>query len=69
MVYARLQRSFTNAWQAGSGLGLTFPAAWPAVRIDHVWLRGLTATHASVPRSRASDHRPLLVQLTVPAAP
>jgi len=66
-IYAELKRHFTNAFeQAGSGLGLTFPAALPLARIDHVWLRQAEATRAYVPVSRASDHRPLVVEVHLP---
>jgi len=67
LVYAALKRHFTNAFeQAGSGLGLTFPATLPLARIDHVWLRQAEAVRASVPVSRASDHRPLVVDVRFP---
>jgi len=67
LIYAELKRHFTNAFeQAGSGLGLTFPAALPMARIDHVWLRQAMAIRAYVPESRASDHRPLVVEVRLP---
>ena len=66
-VYGELKRHFANAFeQAGSGFGYTFPASFPLVRIDHVWLRGAHATRGAVPESRASDHRPLVVDVSVP---
>ncbi|WP_456832696.1 endonuclease/exonuclease/phosphatase family protein [Deinococcus sp. UYEF24] len=66
-IYTELKRHFTNAFeQAGSGLGLTFPAALPVARIDHVWLRQAEAIRAYVPVSRASDHRPLVVEVHLP---
>ena len=66
-VYGELKRHFANAFeQAGSGFGYTFPASFPLVRIDHVWLRGAHATRGAVPESRASDHRPLVVDPMVP---
>ncbi len=64
LVYARLRQTLANAFQdAGTGFGYTFPSAFPAVRIDHVWLRGAWAVRASVPRSQASDHLPLVVDV------
>ena len=65
-VYAALKQQFGNAFEeAGSGSGYTFPARFPLVRIDHVWLRGAHATSARVPVSRASDHRPLVVDVAL----
>jgi len=67
LVYAELKRHFTNAFeQAGSGPGLTFPATLPLARIDHVWLWQAEAVQAYVPVSRASDHRPLVVDVRLP---
>ncbi|WP_425147058.1 endonuclease/exonuclease/phosphatase family protein [Deinococcus sp.] len=64
-VYAALKQRFGNAFeQAGTGFGYTFPAGFPLVWIDHVWLRGAAAVRAVVPSSRASDHRPLAVDLS-----
>lgn len=66
-VYAELSAHLTNAFeQAGAGLGLTFSAAFPLVRIDHVWLRQAKAVRAFVPVSMASDHRPLVVEVHLP---
>jgi vancomycin resistance protein VanJ len=65
-VYAALKQGFGNAFEeAGSGFGFTFPARFPLVRIDHVWLRGAHAAAARVPASRASDHRPLVVDVAL----
>ena len=65
-VYAGLRAVFGNAFEeAGSGFGYTFPARFPLVRIDHVWLRGAHATSARVPVSWASDHRPLVVDVAL----
>jgi endonuclease/exonuclease/phosphatase family metal-dependent hydrolase len=45
----------------------TFPALWPLLRIDHVFVsRNLEVTSAEVPNGLArvaSDHRPLLVEI------
>ena len=56
-----------DAWAAvGIGPGRTFPAGRPIARIDHVLvsadLRPLTA---DVPDTRASDHRPVVVDVEV----
>ena len=64
---AKLSAHLTNAFkQAGGGLGPTFPAAFPPVRIDHVWLRQAEAVRAFMPVSTASDHRPLVVEVHLP---
>ena len=66
-VYAELGQHLRSAFNdAGSGFGYTFPAKFPLVRIDHVWLRGVRAVRAFVPDSRASDHRPLVADLALP---
>jgi len=67
LVYGQLKRTFRNAFDdAGAGFGYTFPANVPLVRIDHVWLRELDAVRAQVLQGRASDHRPLVVDIAVP---
>jgi endonuclease/exonuclease/phosphatase family metal-dependent hydrolase len=48
----------------------TFPARWPVLRIDHVFVgEGVEAVRAEVPRSTreriASDHLPLVVDLRI----
>lgn len=50
-----------------TGQGLTHPARRPRVRIDQVWVStGVTVTGARVlDGSGASDHHPLLVDLTI----
>lgn len=66
----RFYRALTNyasdAWkQAGWGDGATFPSRWPLLGIDHIFLRGARATRALVPRSRASDHLPLVADVVL----
>jgi endonuclease/exonuclease/phosphatase family metal-dependent hydrolase len=45
----------------------TFPARWPVLHLDRIYMRGLKPVHASVPRgpawSRMSDHLPLVAHL------
>jgi endonuclease/exonuclease/phosphatase family metal-dependent hydrolase len=51
-----------DAWAVGTGTGLTFPANNPRRRIDVVLHSAdLVAVEAFVPKSDASDHRPLSV--------
>ncbi len=51
------------AEQSGSP-GPTFPARAPVERIDHAWGIGVTGAAARVVDSTASDHRPLVIDLT-----
>jgi endonuclease/exonuclease/phosphatase family metal-dependent hydrolase len=57
-----------DAWaECGRGDGLTYPADSAVKRIDYLFLTGAaTCAGATVPRSDASDHRPLLVRVTLP---
>lgn len=57
-----------DAWtECGRGDGLTYPADSAIKRIDYLYLTGgATCAEATVPRSDASDHRPLLVRVRVP---
>nr|WP_245769471.1 endonuclease/exonuclease/phosphatase family protein [Streptomyces indicus] len=49
--------------EAGAGFGLSWPAAFPAVRIDHILVRGVTARSAwTLPRT-GSDHLPVAASL------
>ena len=49
---------------AGWGLGYTFPANLPVSRIDHIFLGpSLAAKRCFVPRTRASDHRPVVADI------
>jgi len=59
-----------DAWTVcGSGDGHTFPASTPAKRIDFLFLTGATScSSARVPDTQLSDHRPLLVDVALPAS-
>ena len=48
---------------AGIGGMSTWPAGRPNERIDYVLARGFTASSASVPRTLASDHLPVLLHI------
>ncbi|ASU84135.1 hypothetical protein CDO52_16255 [Nocardiopsis gilva YIM 90087] len=57
---------FTDAQQqAGSGLGFTWPAAVPLVRLDHALGRGLRAVEAGVREVPGSDHRAVTASYTL----
>jgi endonuclease/exonuclease/phosphatase family metal-dependent hydrolase len=59
-----------DGWAAcASGEGFTYPADAPVKRIDYLFLTGdVRCTAARVVETRVSDHRPLLVDLILPAA-
>lgn len=56
-----------DAWtECGKGDGFTFPAAKPIKRIDYLFLTDpIRCTDARVIETTISDHRPLLVTLTM----
>lgn len=60
--YGAISRGLDDAWtRGGTGAGSTFPARFPLLPIDHVLSRGVLMRRAWVPKVRASDHRPLVV--------
>lgn len=65
-VRRRLAETFNDAWVlAGKGDGFTIPAEKPTRRIDYIWIskdKSLKALTAWVPKSEASDHRPLVAE-------
>lgn len=65
-------RGFRDAWLAcgqPETSGFTYPADSGVKRIDYLYLRGTTScSSAEVIATRASDHRPLLVHVTLPNA-
>jgi endonuclease/exonuclease/phosphatase family metal-dependent hydrolase len=64
---APLFERFRDAWTvAGEGDGYTFPAAAPTARIDYVLVSPeLGITTVRIPEVMASDHRPLVAELTL----
>jgi len=63
---APLLERLRDAWPASAGPGFTYPADNPSARIDYV----LTSAHfrvrsAQVVATPASDHRPVVVELTM----
>jgi vancomycin resistance protein VanJ len=61
---APLTSGLTSAQaQAGWGFGFTWPAKFPMARIDHILIRGVTASNAQVLPATASDHRPVSADL------
>jgi endonuclease/exonuclease/phosphatase family metal-dependent hydrolase len=61
------QGGIRDAWLiCGRGDGFTYPANAPVKRIDYLYLTGsATCSRAEVLESMASDHRPLLVTVTL----
>lgn len=62
-----LKAGFADGWTQEPTAGLTYPADKPSKRIDYVFHRnlgGTVHTEASVPDTLASDHRPLVVNLS-----
>jgi endonuclease/exonuclease/phosphatase family metal-dependent hydrolase len=62
--------ALVDAYQQVHGqLARTFPARWPSLPLDRVYIRGLSATAAWVPVAPIwhglSDHRPLVVELAL----
>lgn len=59
--------SLRDAWtECGTGADGTFPAAGPVKRIDYLYLSGtMGCTSARVLDTDASDHRPVLVSVTL----
>lgn len=66
-LHQRLCAELTDCWAAvGSGQGTSFPADTPDRRIDWVLAAtGTTATAAQVVATDASDHRAVVVDVTV----
>ena len=65
-----LERRLRSAQaDAGSGFGFTWPSPLPALRIDHVFYRGLRAVDARVLARTGSDHRPVLADLRTTGGP
>lgn len=66
-VCRRLSETFEDTWElVGEGDGFTIPAGNPRKRIDFIWISrdpSLVPLKAWVPRSEASDHLPVVVEL------
>ena len=72
-AYRRLRRGLADAWESRPPARPrgTFPSRWPFLRIDHVFLTpGWAVRDVTVPRDRlaraASDHLPLVVEVSLP---
>ena len=60
-----IKAQLTDAFaQAGWGSGFTFPAKFPVMRIDYLWLgRGLRARRCFAVPTNASDHRAIVADV------
>ena len=67
-LYQRMTDRFQDAFRAvGWGLGDTYPANLPVLRIDYVFAgEGIAVRRCTVPRVLASDHRPTIVEIGLP---
>jgi len=68
LVYRELTGRFHDAFHAaGWGWGYTFRADLPVLRIDYIFLGpGIRASRSFVPAMSASDHRPLVAEISLP---
>ncbi len=70
-LYFLLRRRLHDAQRAGGRAArATWPARYPLLRLDHVWVgKALSVERAYVPRDRltqmASDHLPIVVDLAI----
>ena len=68
-VHRRLSEHLIDVWQrVGAGDGLTIPPVNPRKRIDYIWLSkdgALTPLRVWVPQTEASDHLPVVAELTL----
>lgn len=68
-VYAHLARGLRDAFgEAGRGWGATFPARFPLIRIDFVFVsEEWNVRDARVDKTVFSDHLPVVVSLSLPS--
>ena len=65
-----LRAAMTHAFtQAGEGFDLTWPAPFPVMAIDHIWLRGWRAVSVRTDWTQASDHALLVADLVPETSP
>ncbi|MEM7164632.1 MAG: endonuclease/exonuclease/phosphatase family protein [Planctomycetota bacterium] len=65
-LLTQLRGDLVNCFEvAGIGLGFTWPAPTPLWDLDQIWVdKGWTTHSCTTPMTLASDHRPVLVQLS-----
>ena len=66
-TYKRLVELLNDTWKAvGNGSGFTFSSSAPWQRIDFIWhSEGLRPLNASVPKTNASDHLPVVAEFSL----
>jgi vancomycin resistance protein VanJ len=66
LAYRKLSRRYTNAFQAATGFGYTFPARHPLMRIDHIFTgRGLAPVSCRAVDTGASDHKAVIADFAL----
>lgn len=67
IFYRRLTRNYRDAFRAaGWGTGNTFRSDLPVMRIDHILAgEGVNVHDCYVPRVSASDHRPVVAEISI----
>lgn len=68
LLYSAATSTLKDAFRAaGRGWGYTYPCVWPLWRIDYVLvIPRIGVRDCFVPPSQASNHRPLVADITVP---
>lgn len=67
LTYCRIAKRYRDAFDAaGWSLGYTFRSDLPMLRIDHIFVdRRLKVLRCFVPQTRASDHRPVVADISL----
>jgi endonuclease/exonuclease/phosphatase (EEP) superfamily protein YafD len=67
ILFDDLRRSFCHAFEeSGTGLITTWPAFFPALALDHIWLsEGLTPVRTVLRRTRYSDHAIVIADISI----
>jgi len=69
-TYQLMQDMFRDVWnEVGQGSGLTITSTRPYRRIDYIWLSkggGLKPLKVWVPQTTASDHLPVVADVSIP---
>jgi len=67
ILFDELRRSFYHTFEeSGTGLITTWPAFFPALALDHIWLsEGLTPVQTVLRRTRYSDHALVIADISI----
>lgn len=66
-AFRALRATLSEPRQTGGGFGFTWPAAFPAVRLDHVLVRGFAASDMAAVPLGDSDHLAVTAELRASA--